>query len=134
HYQDAALDWGVAPKLDYGYLGSSRAIYVRTVASRNSHRLRIFVNEEPASSYERCFNSILLVSSGILRVSAPANVPEDDVLVKLDPGAERVAVCSSAIGVDELGLYPERGEPMSDEELFLHDDLEHYDLFIRPGA
>jgi hypothetical protein len=44
-----------------------------------------------------------------------------------------VSVCSSGIGVDELTLYPDRDEQMSDDELFSHDDLEYYDLFIQPG-
>jgi hypothetical protein len=133
HFKDPDLDWAASPRLAYGYLASKRAIYVSTVASLNSHRLRIFVNEKPISKYERVFTSDLLIASGVLKVSAPANAPEEDVQIQLPCGVCRVSVCSSGIGVDELTLYPDRDEQMSDDELFSHDDLEYYDLFIQPG-
>src|SRR5450756_2327202 len=132
HFKDPDLVWTASRSLAYGYLASKRAIYVSTVASLNLHRLRIFLNEAPVLKYERVFSSDLLITSRVLKISAPANAPEDDVQIHLPCGAYRVSVCSSAIGVDERVLYPDRDEPMSDEELFTHDDLEYYDLFVQP--
>lgn len=134
HYNDPNLDWNTAERLDFGYLATNKAIYISTVASSNSHRLRVFIGEQPSFNYERVFQFTLLLNSGALAISAPANEPEDDLMVKLEPGAYRLSICSSAIGADELSLFPNRKEPMTDDEFLTHDDFEYYDLFVQSGV
>lgn len=134
HFADPALDWKSGLRLAHGYLATERAIYVSTVARLNSHRLRIFIDESPSAPYERVFTSELTLSSGRLVISAPANGPEDDTVLELPVGRYQMSVCSSSVGVDALDLWPDRNEPLTDEEIAAHDDLEHYDLFIQRTA
>lgn len=134
HFEDPLLNWETGSRAAHGYLVSQRAIYVSTVSHLNSHRLRIFVGESPTNDYERVFRVKLNLQSGVLVISAPANSEEDDVKVELSPGIYQVVVCSSAIGKDELDVLPDAEEQLNDEEFFLRDDIEYYDVFIEKST
>lgn len=132
HYSEPRLDWSQPDRLEYGYLATERAIYVSTVADLNSHRLRVFQNESPTQQYERIFSVELEIEGNAIQVSAPANSPEDDLIIPVSPGHYLISVCSNHVGIDELTVLPDNEEPLSDEEFLSREDIECYDVFIEP--
>ena len=130
HYNEPRLDWHQPDRLKYGYLATERAIYVSTVADLNTHRLRVFLNESPTQQYEREFSANLQIQGNAIKISAPTNSPEDDLIIPVSPGHYLITVCSNHVGSDELTVFPNNIEPLSDAEFLSREDMESYDIFI----
>jgi hypothetical protein len=124
------LDWMEAEREKFGYLSTKNAIYVSTVADLNDHRLRVFLEQTPSNNYERIYERNLLLESGVLVISAPANDEADDLKINLQKGVYKIFVCSNSIGKDMFSYEHDYEEEMSDEEYFEHDEFENYDIFI----
>src|SRR5690349_6440120 len=77
------LDWMEAEREEFGYLSTENAIYVSTVSGLNDHRLRVFIEQTPSKTYERIYGRNLLLESGVLVISAPANNDADDLKINL---------------------------------------------------
>jgi len=124
------LDWMEAEREKFGYLSTEKAIYVSTVADLNDHRLRVFLEQIPSDNYERIYEQSLLLESGALVISAPANNDADDLMINLQNGLYKIFVCSNSIGKDMFSYDHDYNEEMSDEEYFEHEEFENYDIFI----
>lgn len=136
HYGDPRLDWITGPRREFGYLAVERAIYVSTVAAFNTHRLRVYLDDEPPQGYERVFSATLSVRGEAIVFSAPSNTPDDDLVVPLAAGDYLVRICSRNLGTDELSVCGDRDEPLDDDEFLARDDIESYDVFVcrSPGG
>ncbi len=124
------LDWIEAEREKFGYLSTEKVIYVSTVSDLNDHRLRVFLEQTPSEIYERIYERNLLLESGVLIISAPANNETDDLKINLQKGVYKISVCSNSIGKDMFSYDHNYNEEMSDEEYFEHDEFESYDIFI----
>ena len=130
HYSCDELAWVEDNRTQYGYLAVDRALYVSTVADLNDHRVRVFLNEDSnAHSFERTFFSIIEIHSGVLVISGISDLPEEKLVVELEPGTYSIQVCSNAIGKDAYSFDTD-AEYLEDEEYFTHDEYEHYDIYL----
>jgi len=134
HFSDDRLNWITAEREQFGYISTEMAIYVSTVADLNSHRLRVYLGEEPNAEYERVYSRDLAIPSGRVVISAPANEESDDLRLSVEKGNYTVFVCSNSIGKDMLSYDVEYDDDMTDEEYVKHDEFEYYDIFLLKTA
>jgi len=131
HFSDPKLEWTEDNRLEHGYLASDKGIYVSTVSDLNDHRVRVYLDEDPRiNTDDKVFIRDIQLESGVLKISAISNLPEDDVSVTLEKGFFTVTVVCRNAGVDLYTLDPE-GEYMEDEAYLALDEFEHYDIFLK---
>ena len=134
HFADDRLNWATAEAKEFGYITTEKAIYVKTVADLNDHRVRVFIDQQPSASYEQEFSSNIELVSGKLIVSAPANDEDDDLVVLLEPGNYSIFVCGNSIGKDMFSFDSAYDEEMDDSEYFKHDEFESYDIYLQKNT